>query len=159
MADFFAQNWGNLASVSGLVFSILAFVFAKSASNAAREARDAAFRQSLGEDMHGASRSAQEIVTYLRDDQIEMAFLRIGDLLDHSSYLMARWETRLSERSINNLLDGAAELRSMHGILTYSLHGPLTGKRKALLTMAAQRVSSIFNEERGTAAKAAERGD
>ena len=31
MADFFAENWGNLASVFGLVFSILAFGFAKSA--------------------------------------------------------------------------------------------------------------------------------
>jgi len=25
MADFFAENWGNLASVFGLVFSFLAF--------------------------------------------------------------------------------------------------------------------------------------
>jgi hypothetical protein len=53
MADFWNQNWGNLASVAGLVFSILAFVFAKRASTAVREARDAALRQSLGEDMHG----------------------------------------------------------------------------------------------------------
>ena len=78
MSDFIARNWGNLASVAGLVFSVLAFVFAKRASTAAREARDAAMRQSLGEDVHGASRSAQEIVTYLRDDKNEMARLRIG---------------------------------------------------------------------------------
>jgi hypothetical protein len=40
---------GNLSSLFGLVFSILAFVFAKRASTAAREARDAAMRQSLSE--------------------------------------------------------------------------------------------------------------
>jgi hypothetical protein len=51
MLDFLAGNWGNLASVAGLVFSILAFIFSKRASAAAREARDAALRQSLGADM------------------------------------------------------------------------------------------------------------
>jgi len=156
MADFLAQNWGNLASVAGLVFSILAFVFAKRASTAAREARDAAMRQSLGEDMHGASRSAQEIVTYLRDGKSEMALLRMGDLMNQASYLIARWETRLSEKSRNNLLDGAEELRSMHGVLTKSARGPSAEKQKARLATAAQRVSSIFNEERGAAARAAE---
>ncbi len=85
MADFFAENWGNLASVFGLVFSFLAFVFAKSASTAAREARDTAMRQSLSEDMHGAYRSAHEIVTYLRDNKSEMALLRIGDLMNQAN--------------------------------------------------------------------------
>jgi len=160
MTDFLARNWGNLASVFGLVFSILAFVFAKRASTAAREARDAAMRQSLGEDMHGASRSAQEIVTYLRDDKSEMALLRIGDLMNQASYLITRWETRLSEKSRNNLSDGVEELRSMHRVLTKSVRGTLAERRKARLATAAQRVSSIFNEERGTAAKAAElKGD
>jgi len=156
MADFLARNWGNLASLAGLVFSILAFVFAKSASTAAREARDGAMRQSLGEDMHGASRTAQEIVTYLRDDKSEMALLRIGDLMNQASYLIARWETRLSEKSRNNLLEGAAELRSMHGVLTKGVRGALGETQKARVAMAAQRVCSILNEERGTAAKAAE---
>jgi hypothetical protein len=69
MFDFFARNWGNLASVAGLVFSILAFVFAKRASTAAREARDAALRQSLGESMNGAARMAGEIIMYLKADR------------------------------------------------------------------------------------------
>ena len=156
MADFWNQNWGNLASAAGLVFSIQAFVFAKRASTAAREARDAAMRQSLGEDMHGASRSAQEIVTFLRDGKGEMALLRIGDLMNQASYLIARWETRLSEKSRNNPSDGVEELRSMHRVLTKSVRGSLAERQKARLATTAQRVSSIFNEERGTAAKAAE---
>ena len=95
-------------------------------------------------------------MTYLRDGKTEMALLRIGDLINQASYLSARWETRLSEKSRNNLLDGAAELRSMHGVLTKSVRGGLTETQKARLATAAQRVSSIFNEERGAAAKAAE---
>ncbi|MGD0364484.1 MAG: hypothetical protein ABSC93_26705 [Bryobacteraceae bacterium] len=154
MADFLARNWGNVASVVGLVFSILAFVFSKRASKAAREARDAAMRQSLGEDMQGALRSAQDIVTYLRDDKIEMTLLRIGDLMNQCSYLSARWEPMLSEKSRNNLHEVAAELRSMHSVLAREIRGDMA--KKARLAKAAQRVSSIFNEERGTAANAAE---
>jgi hypothetical protein len=131
MSDFIVRNWGNLASVAGLVFSILAFVFAKRASTAAREARD----------------------------KSEMALLRIGDLMNQASYIIARWETRLSEKSRNNLLDGTAELRLMHGVLTKSAHGALAGTQKVRLTTAAQRVNSMFNEERGAAVKAAEVGD
>jgi hypothetical protein len=112
--------------------------------------------QSLDEDIHGASRSAQEIVTYLRDGKSEMALLRIGDLMNQSSYLIARWEARLSEKSRNNLLDGAAELRTMHVVLAKSVRSGLAEAQKARLATAAQRVSSIFNEERGAAAKAAE---
>jgi hypothetical protein len=117
--------------VAGLVFSILAFVFAKRASTAAREARD----------------------------KSEMALLRIGDLMNQASYIIARWETRLSEKSRNNLLDGTAELRLMHGVLTKSAHGALAGTQKVRLATAAQRVNSMFNEERGAAVKAAEVGD
>ena len=63
----------------------------------------------------------------------------------------------LSEKSKNNLLDCATELSSMHGVLAKSAGGALAGRHKARLATAAQRVSSLFNEERGTAAQAAEK--
>ena len=44
----------------------------------------------------------------------------------------------------------------MHGVLTKGVRSPLGETQKARLAMAAQRVCSILNEERGTAAKAAE---
>jgi len=43
--------------------------------------------------------------------------------MNEASYILSRWETRLSEKSRNNLLDSAAELRSMHGVLTRSARG------------------------------------
>ena len=107
------------------MFSILAFVFAKRASVAAREARDAAQRQSLGEDMNSAARIAGEIVTYLRIERGDIALLRIVDLMNQSRYLIERWETRLSEKSGNNLLIAHRQLRSMHEILAKSDWGRL----------------------------------
>ena len=73
---------GSLASLIGLVFSILAFVFAKRASTAAREARDAAMRQLIGESMNDAARMAGEVTVYLRAEKNEVAHLRIGDLMN-----------------------------------------------------------------------------
>jgi hypothetical protein len=152
MSDFIVGNWGNLASVFGLLFSILAFVFAKRASTAAREARDAAMRQSLGEDMNGAARTADEIAMYLRFERGDVALVRISDLMNRARYLVERWDTRLSEKSKNNLLDASEELRSMHGVLTKNANAGLAERQKVRLAEAAQRVSAIFSEEHGTAA-------
>jgi len=154
MVDFLARNWGNLASVAGLVFSVLAFVFAKRASTAAREARDAALRQSLSADMDGAARTANEINTYLRSEKTDMALLRIGDLMNQTSYLVARWDTRLSKKSKDSLSLARDRLRSMHGILTGNSERGLAPEEKVRLAHDGQRVSEICDEERGTAAKA-----
>jgi hypothetical protein len=118
MAEFLVRNWGNLASVAGLVFSILAFVFSKRASTAAREARDGAMRQSLSESMHGAARMASEILLYVRAERNEMALLRIGDLMNHNGYLSGRWEDRLAKKSKDSLFRAQGLLRSTHRLLS-----------------------------------------
>jgi len=89
MVDFLAGNWGNVASVAGLVFSILAFVFSKRASKAAREARDAAFTRSLSEEMNVANRVAGEIVAYVGMERGDMALLRASDLMNQTRSMTA----------------------------------------------------------------------
>jgi hypothetical protein len=88
-ADFIAVNWGNLASVAGLVFSFLAFVFSRRATKAARQARDSVLSRSLGEDMSGASRVAAEIVTYVGMDRGDMALVRVNELMNQTSSLVS----------------------------------------------------------------------
>jgi hypothetical protein len=109
---------GSLASLVGLVFSILAFVFSKRASKAAREARDAVMRQSLSESMDRAARMAGEIGMYLRTERSEMALLRISDLMNQAGYLNGRWEDRLPKKSNDNLFRAQGQLRSMHQLLS-----------------------------------------
>src|ERR1700683_4792183 len=109
---------GNLASLFGLVFSFLAFVFSKRASAAARQARDAAMRQSLSESMDGAARMASEIVMHVRAERNELALLRIGDLMNHNGYLSGRWEDRLAKKSKDSLFRAQGLLRSMHLLLS-----------------------------------------
>lgn len=55
-------------------------------------------RQSMGADMDGAARTANEISTYIRSDKTDMALLRISDLMNQTSYLVARWDARLSKK-------------------------------------------------------------
>lgn len=159
MSDFLVRNWGNLASVVGLVFSILAFVFAKRASTTAREARDAAMRQSLSEGMNSAARIAGEIASYLRIERDDVALLRMGDLMNQTSYLVARWEGRLSKKSKDKLYLAREELRSAHEVLTGNAGMMLTPEDRARVVWAGQRVSEIFSEEHGAALQAAEARD
>jgi hypothetical protein len=156
MIDFLAGNWGNVASVAGLVFGILAFVFSKRASKAAREARDATLLRSLGEEMNGANRMAGEIVTYVGMERGDMALLRTSELMNQTSYFRARWDNRLSEESKNNILSAREQLRSIHKVLIKGLIADLNPRSRAELAHACQQVNAIFSEEYGRAVRATE---
>lgn len=158
MSDFLAGNWGNVASVAGLVFSILAFVFSKRASVAAREARDATLLRSLSEEMNGANRTAGEIATYVGMERGDMALLRTSDLMNQTSYIMARWDNRLSEGSKNKMLTVREELVSINRVLTRGAVHDLSPKAKAKLSQACQQLNAIFSEEYGRAVMESERG-
>ena len=114
MIEFLAGNWGNVASVVGLFFSILAFIFSKRASVAAREARDATLLRSLSEELNGANRTAGEIATYVGMERGDMALLRTSELLNQTSYFLARWDNRLSKDSKNNILSTREQLLWIH---------------------------------------------
>jgi len=156
MLDYLTHNWGNLASVAGLVFSFLAFLFSKRASTSARQARDHTLRQTFGEEMNSATKTAREIVTHVTIDRADMALLRVGELMDRASYYIARWDNRLSERSKNNLLAAREQLTSIHDVLTKGAISDLAPRDKRSLAQSCQRVSAIFSEEYGTAVKGAE---
>lgn len=157
MLDHLARNWGNWASVAGLVFSILAFVFSKRASKAAEEARSSILRKSLGQDLNDANRTASEIVRYVSMERGDMALLRTSELLNQASYFITRWETRLPEQSRANLLRAREQLLSIHDVLTRSAIAELEPAKKARLAQSCQRVNLIFSEECGAAMKATDR--
>jgi len=156
MVDFLAGNWGNVASVAGLFFSILAFVFSKRASKAAQEARNATLLRSLSEEMNGANKMAGDISTYVGIGRGDMALLRTSELVNQTSYFLARWDNRLSEGSKNNLLSTREQLRLIHKVLTKGSIADLNPKAKAELAQACQQVNAIFSEEYGRAVRTSE---
>jgi hypothetical protein len=55
MWEFIQQNWGNVASVAGLIISIFTLLFARRASQAAREAREAILKRTVEDDLREAA--------------------------------------------------------------------------------------------------------
>jgi hypothetical protein len=153
MLEHFARNWGNWASVAGLVFSILAFLFSKRASKAAEQARDSVLRRSLSQDMNEANRAAGEIVRFVGIERGEMALLRAGELLNQTSYYIKRWDDKLSDPSKTNLRRAQDRRLSINKVLTSKTISEMTPTQKLTLAQACQSVNLIFSEEYGAATK------
>ena len=144
------------ASIVGLVFSVLAFVFSKRASKAAGEARDSVLLKSLSQDMSEANRTATEIVGFVDLERGDMALLKARELLNHVSYCVNRWDAKLAERSKNRLLEARERLISIHSVLTTKSIPEMSPSQQARLAQSCQHINVIFSEEHGTAVKAAD---
>jgi hypothetical protein len=159
MLEHLARNWGNWASVVGLLFSILAFIFSKRASKAAEQARDSVLRRSLTQDMNDANRTASDIVRFVGIERGDMALLRAGELLNETSYFISRWDAKLSEQSKTNLLRVREQLLSIHEVLVKKPIVEFTPTQKSRLAQSCQQVNVILSEEFGSAMKATDKVD
>jgi hypothetical protein len=157
MKEHFARHWGDWASVVGLVFSFLAFVFSKRASKAAKEARDSVLQKSFGQDMNDANRAATEIVRFVSMDRGDMASLRTSELMSQTSYFIARWKDKLPEGSKKNLVEAREQLLSIHDAIAKRAVGEMNPNQKSQLARACQQVSSIFSEEHGNSIRATDK--
>jgi hypothetical protein len=154
--SFITRNYGDWASVAGLVFSILAFVFSKRASKAAKEARDIALKRSLSQDLSAADRVAREIVTFMLIERSDMARIRTVELINDTSYLVTRWRNHLSEQSRVNLQIARERLQSIQAVLSKSGPQELTPDRKSRVLKLSQEASQILSEEFGAAIRASD---
>jgi hypothetical protein len=159
MWKFLGQNWGNLASVAGLVFSFFAFVFSKRASKAAKEARELALSRSLGEDMNNANKIASDVVAYVRAEKAEMALIRMGELISLTSYIISRWDAQLPVSSKNRLISSREHLHIVHDLLDRVKGEAVSAKDKTTLARFCREVPAIFTEEYGKAISRMDRRD
>jgi hypothetical protein len=149
MERFLSQNWGDVASVAGLLLSFLALILSTRASKAAKQARDFALTRTLGEDMNNAGKTASEIIAYVRSQRVEMATIRIGELIGATSYIIARWDTKLSESSKNRLLSIRQQLHLVYDLLGKAPMDDLSTKDKTAMAKFCREVPSAFMEEYG----------
>ena len=77
----------------------------------------------------------------------DMALLRTSEILNQTSYFLARCDNRLSEESKNNLLSAREQLRLIHRVLNKSALADLSPRAKSELGQACQQVNAIFSEE------------
>jgi hypothetical protein len=157
MLEFLARQWGDAASLAGLVISVFTLLFARRASKAAEEARDSVLRQTLRQDMEACGRLATDIEAFVELGQIDCAGLRARDLMHQIAFLRARWETKLPEQSQNSLLMAHKQLEYIQREMSKLPTAAMTPRARKLLTQACHEVSIIFSRERGAATAQSER--
>jgi hypothetical protein len=142
------------ASIVGLVFSVLAFVFSKRASKAAEEARDSVLLKSLSQDMSEADKAARDLLAFVGQNRRDVAQLKAGELLTDTAYFLRRWEAELPNKSKANLERAEVLLGTIHTrLMDNSATDPAEDEQ---LRQACQTVNSIFGGEHGAAVKGAD---
>jgi hypothetical protein len=99
--------------VVGVILSGLAAFFAKNASTAAKESRQAVLSNSLSEEINLAQKLAAEITNLIDLGKHELVRLRSSDLHDRTLTILNRWDAGLSNDSKNNLRSAKAQLESL----------------------------------------------
>jgi hypothetical protein len=98
------RNWGNIASVWGLLVSIYVLFVAKGARTAAREAR----LRTVLEDLADASQKCDDVGLFAEDQKWPLVKLRAAEVEATCRSITARWEKDGAlKQSRNNVLQVA----------------------------------------------------
>ncbi len=151
--DFLAENWGNLASVAGLIVSAFAAIFAKRASTAAREARQAVLQRTLAQEVTIGETIAGEINTLIDLGKHELVRLRCNDLHDKTVTILTRWSADLPTESKNNCLRAKAQLESLRNVISrlQATGTEPTARQLAQMQDTCRTIRDIFVEENASA--------
>jgi hypothetical protein len=153
MRDFLSHNWGNLASVLGLIISLWVLWVARGARKAAEDARAVARRRSLIEELEEADRRIQEIGGFVRDRKWEIVQLQSQKVLGDCRAMLARWGEHLGLGAID-LRTASTQLSSIAELAHESSLRELTAAEdrqifKAQL-WAGELVSSVLGRTRSS---------
>jgi hypothetical protein len=151
--DYVRNNWGNLASVAGLVVSAIAAFLAKGAKTAAKEARDVVLSSTLAEEINIAMRLAAEVGNLVDLGQHELARLRTNDLHDHALTIINRWDGTMPTVSKNNFLSAKVQLETLRGVTSKLIAAGAapTPRQISQMQSSCARIRSIFVEEHASA--------
>lgn len=157
MTGFLAQNWGNIASVAGLVISIWVLVVARKAKQAAEETRSAARRKNLSDLWEEARNNSRQVNIFLKGGSWEAAQIRAEDVSSNCRHALARWGDTLPESAESDLLEVAELSDSIIDASIASSMRQLTEDGKLLIVRVATRAHFLISSVLGEARKAEER--
>lgn len=89
------------------------------------------------------------MVAYIRAEKAEMALIRIGELIGHTSYIISRWDVQLPVSSKNRLITSREQLHIVHDLLERVKGGEIGVKDKATLARFYREVPVVYTEEYG----------
>jgi hypothetical protein len=102
--EWWQHNWGNIASVAGLVISVFAWRRARRASEAARRALAAQHQRTLATELRSCSEKFSSVVKRCRSDDWLGAGEEAEEILQRISIAQNRWKDQLvDDRSKDEL--------------------------------------------------------
>lgn len=148
MREFLIENWGNLASVAGLLVSLGALFFARSAAETAKLVRQEMQRYNLYDYLAVLVAQFREFLLLTRLAKWEIVRLRADDLSASLSLAIAKWDNVFDIESKNRLDSARNLLRQIIMKLNESEpRGPSEEIKKDLLTSADLALEQIISTQ------------
>lgn len=104
MLNWLLQNWGNLASVAGLAFTLYVLLVSKRAERAAIEAKQAIQRKSVAGDLRGCIDDINLIRLFCDSGKWEISSFICNRLIQDLTFISSRWAS-LFEEDTNQALN------------------------------------------------------
>ena len=160
ISRFLTSNWGNLASVIGLIVSAVSAIFARRASTAAMEAREAVLRRNVADDMAQARGLATDICTLVDAGKFESAIPFCSQLQNLTVYIQQRWQGKLEDSSRKKCAGAATQLEGIHKVLgKFSRNsGSINAAAVERLVTSCRGVKLVFVEEEAIAIRTLDGG-
>jgi hypothetical protein len=158
LVEFVLDNWGNLASVIGVGLSLFALIFARRASVAAKEAREAVLRRNLAQDIADAGAIAADVYNFVDSSRYDSAITFCTQLQTKTIYLMERHKGRVGEMPAQKLTSVLAQLEVIQKVLGKFARnaGPPNAVAADRLLESCRAVRLTYTEQHALAARSVE---
>lgn len=156
LSDFLLQNWGNLASVVGVMVSAATLAVATKARQAAEAAKAVARRQGLTEVLQDTVRKNEQVGLFLSQRRWDIVWLRAQEISGATSIVLTRWPHELSASSKDNLFRSQRLSNSIAGVAFLASGEAPTPPAVARMSQAQGRVAQLLNTELGESLRSSE---
>jgi hypothetical protein len=144
----FCNNWGNFASIAGLVVSIFTLIVATKAKTAAEAAKAETRRQNLVDEIQDAQKKAEQLGAYLSQQKWEIVHLRSQEVITSCSQILRRrGKDSLSERSRNNFLVSQQQAGSIAEVAVRAQRNAPSDREFKMLSVAQHKTLELLSVE------------
>lgn len=144
--------------MAGLAVSAFALKFARRASRAAKEAREAVFRRNLADDLQDATRIAGDVVNLVASGRYDVALARSVELQERAIFIQQRWNSHIQPESRTQYDVLRLQLDTIQSVLARVSRNPQGATVPTLdrLNRSCRAVRVVLVEEHAIAVRAAE---
>jgi len=156
---FLAANWGNVASILGLIVSLATLLVARKAKESADAAKAEARRRSRAEDFQEAHTRSEQLGLFIRDAKWDIVFLRSQEIVSACSLVLRRWSDELTEASKTQIVLAREQAGSIARVAMRAHRIPPTEHQVLNVSAAQRRLNELLSAELGESLRVVERSE